>query len=257
MFAYHVWLWATSMSSRPAASARSTDSTPRAERYRSGPSSAVHGFAATTVIPGGCGLGSPKHRTSTSIRRASSRDRYSTWTPAPPYTSGGYSRVNSATLTRLGSGIVAGAGPQADHEPRRVRGQDGDRDGVRGPAGIPVIEVEHAGVQHPVPAGFRPAHLPDPPGPLPVQVQRDRRDPEHRHGAHAERLPRGPAPLGGQAPGQLRGQPPRPDQHRRIQQEAVVRDHVREHTRRFDPPTYRSALTIRRACGGRLGWRRP
>src|SRR6266540_2103960 len=119
MFAYHVWLWATSMSSRPAASARSTDSTPRAERYRSGPSSAVHGFAATTVIPGGCGLGSPKHRNST-------------WTPAPPYTSGGYSRVNSATLTRLGSGIVAGAGPQADHEPRRVRGQDGDRDGVRG-----------------------------------------------------------------------------------------------------------------------------
>src|SRR6266540_5570789 len=257
MFAYHVWLWATSMSSRPAASARSTDSTPRAERYRSGPSSAVHGFAAITLIPSGCGLGSPKHRTSTSMRRASSRDRYSTWTPAPPYTSGGYSRVNSATFTRLGSGIAPGAGPQADHEPRRVRGQDRRRDGVRGPAGIPVVEVEHAGVQHPVASRLRPAHLPDPAGPLAVEVQRDGRDPEDSHGSHAERLPSRPPPLGGQAPCQLRRQPPRAHQHRRIEQEAVVRDHAREHTRRPDTAAHPPAVTIRRACGGPLGWRRP
>src|SRR5512146_1582810 len=41
---------------------------------------------------------SPKQRTSTGTRRDSSRPRYSTCTPAPPYTWGGYSLVKSATL---------------------------------------------------------------------------------------------------------------------------------------------------------------
>src|SRR5690606_4428515 len=45
--------------------------------------------------------GAPKHRTRTSARRRSSRARYSTCTPAPPYTSGGYSRLNRSTrITR-------------------------------------------------------------------------------------------------------------------------------------------------------------
>src|SRR5512146_2151443 len=49
---------------------------------------------------------SPKQRTSTGTRRDSSRPRYSTCTPAPPYTCGGYSLVKSATLLMSGIGLL-------------------------------------------------------------------------------------------------------------------------------------------------------
>src|SRR6185312_11961272 len=45
------------------------------------------------------GRSSPKQCTSTSMSLRSSRTRYSTWTPAPPYTSGGNSRVRIAVCT--------------------------------------------------------------------------------------------------------------------------------------------------------------
>ena len=45
--------------------------------------------------------GAPKQCTSTSTSRRSSRTRNSTWTPAPPYTSGGYSRLSTATRMAL------------------------------------------------------------------------------------------------------------------------------------------------------------
>src|ERR1700694_1983151 len=51
-------------------------------------------WAVTPTSP----LGDPQQWTETSACERSSRARYSTWTPAPPYTSGGYSRVSSATL---------------------------------------------------------------------------------------------------------------------------------------------------------------
>src|SRR5512136_2359168 len=49
---------------------------------------------------------SPKQRTSTGTRRDNSRPRYSTCTPAPPYTCGGYSLVKSATLLISGIGLL-------------------------------------------------------------------------------------------------------------------------------------------------------
>ena len=45
-----------------------------------------------------------------------------------------------------------------------------------------VVEVEDAGVDHPVPAGFRPAHLPYPPGPLQVEIEADAGNLEKTYG---------------------------------------------------------------------------
>jgi hypothetical protein len=59
--------------------------------------SAAHGWCATTPEPSLSGP--PWQCTVTSTSPASARDRYSTCTPAPPYTFGGYSRVSSATLS--------------------------------------------------------------------------------------------------------------------------------------------------------------
>jgi len=53
-----------------------------------------HAWCATAVS-----RGAPWQCTVRSTSGASARARYSTCTPAPPYTSGGYSRVSSATLT--------------------------------------------------------------------------------------------------------------------------------------------------------------
>ena len=59
------------------------------------------GFAASSAGHGRCATAparsAPWQCTVRSTRPASSRARYSTCTPAPPYTSGGYSLVSRAT----------------------------------------------------------------------------------------------------------------------------------------------------------------
>jgi hypothetical protein len=54
---------------------------------------------------------SPNVRTSTSISLASSRVRYSTWTPAPPYTFGGNS------LVRISACIGTSLAPETFEDP--------------------------------------------------------------------------------------------------------------------------------------------
>src|SRR5215218_5041774 len=107
--AYHVCEWTTEAPSASADIARSTDIV-----FSAGfaPFSSAHGWNATAPS-----RSSPKHRTSRSMRRARSRARYSTWTPAPPYTSGGYSRVSRIAFTAAQSTdaarhhAAAGPGP--------------------------------------------------------------------------------------------------------------------------------------------------
>src|SRR3954469_25670345 len=65
------------------------------------------------------GRSAPQAWTSTSITLRSSRARYSTWTPAPPYTSGGYSRVRSATRRS-----VIHADALADHDDAPLRNDE-------------------------------------------------------------------------------------------------------------------------------------
>src|SRR5712692_3281832 len=79
------------------------------------PASASQARCATTFgSPGPAGgRPAPQQCTVTSTSLASSRARYSTCTPAPPYTSGGYSRVRSATRRSLLSG--GNRLPFADH----------------------------------------------------------------------------------------------------------------------------------------------
>src|ERR671919_2247058 len=116
-FAYHVWLWTRSASSRPVAIARLTDIVWSALEYGSPRATVSHGVKARTSGPSDvASRGAPKHRTSISMSRASSTARYSTCTPAPPYTSGGYSRVSRATLMS-GSVAVLGAPPAPQLEP--------------------------------------------------------------------------------------------------------------------------------------------
>src|ERR1035437_2976906 len=79
------------------------------ERFSASASTAVLYFSVVPAVtssggssPITCRLPSsercfPQQCTSTSISLASSRLRYSTCTPAPPYTSGGYSRVINPT----------------------------------------------------------------------------------------------------------------------------------------------------------------
>src|SRR5262249_44348982 len=117
MFAYQVWEWTRSAPVSSAATARSTPRTANG----GGPAGAGHDSTARTSMDGSGGRGAPKHRTATSIRFASSRDRYSTWTPAPPYTSGGYSRVTRVIRTLR---AAPRAGLDAGGEPGRVRRED-------------------------------------------------------------------------------------------------------------------------------------
>src|SRR5487761_318576 len=97
-FAYHVWLWTMSAPLTAAPIDRLIDIACSAADSGFGSDSTLQG--SWLVTPGSC-RGKPQQWTETSARRRSSRARYSTWVPAPPYTSGGYSRVNSATLRRL------------------------------------------------------------------------------------------------------------------------------------------------------------
>src|ERR1039457_4403080 len=63
--------------------------------------------------------GPPKQYTETSTRSANWRLRYSTWTPAPPYTSGGNSRVSRPTFT-IGS-LAVDDRALAEHDHALVR----------------------------------------------------------------------------------------------------------------------------------------
>src|SRR3954470_22939980 len=110
-FAYQVWLCARSTSSSDAAMARSTDIACRAARYAPRPARASQGRC-----PCAPSRSSPQVWTSTSVRRRSSRTRYSTWTPAPPYTSGGNSRVSRPTRTSAGPDRGAQRLALADHD---------------------------------------------------------------------------------------------------------------------------------------------
>ena len=98
--AYQVWQWTTSASRSSLAIARLRWNASRAPPNRGSVPcvASVQAPYPRTRRPGSSRSWSPKQRTSTGTRRASSRLRYSTWTPAPPYTSGGYSLVNNATL---------------------------------------------------------------------------------------------------------------------------------------------------------------
>src|SRR5690348_8818609 len=88
MLAYQVCEWTRST---PAAAAAISRSTPSVASEKFASASSAGGVKARAS-----GLGSPKHSTSTSTSRRSSRTRKSTCTPAPPYTSGGNSRVRIA-----------------------------------------------------------------------------------------------------------------------------------------------------------------
>ena len=101
MSVYQVWQWTTSASRLSFAIARlrwSASSAPanRGSVFSFAP---AQGRSRGRAAAGASMTWSPKQRTSTGTSRASSRLRYSTWTPAPPYTFGGYSFVNSATLS--------------------------------------------------------------------------------------------------------------------------------------------------------------
>src|SRR5215212_5406426 len=104
---------------------RSIDSALSADIWGAVPFSASQPPWATTAgTPGGR---SPPHAcTVTSVSRASSRARYSTWTPAPPYTSGGYSRLRSAACTSDGR-----HGRALGHDDDAVR-RDGEALAVEG-----------------------------------------------------------------------------------------------------------------------------
>ena len=100
--AYQVWQWTTSAVTGSAAQERLRLNAPITGRSHSGASarSMEAGKPRTVSWPlvSSC---SPKVRTSTRISLASSRVRYSTWTPAPPYTFGGYSLVRIRASTAV------------------------------------------------------------------------------------------------------------------------------------------------------------
>src|SRR4051794_11251391 len=97
MFAYQVWLCTRSQPATPSAMARSV------------PSVCSAAFAALSSAgvryARAVGRSWPKQCTCTSSRWRNCAVRYSTWTPAPPYTSGGNSRVSKPTRT---GGSLAG-----------------------------------------------------------------------------------------------------------------------------------------------------
>src|SRR5919106_1636854 len=70
-FAYHVWLWTRSASSRPVAIARLTDIVWSALEYGSPRATVSHGVKASTSGPSDVtSRGAPKHRTSGNMVRA-------------------------------------------------------------------------------------------------------------------------------------------------------------------------------------------
>jgi hypothetical protein len=89
MFAYQVWEWTSSALSTAAVMVRSVDSTRRAEL-----ASGMRASSSECAIAPA--RGSPMQCTSTASFLRNSRTRKSTCTPAPPYTSGGNSRVRIA-----------------------------------------------------------------------------------------------------------------------------------------------------------------
>src|SRR4051812_21098667 len=96
--AYQVCECTTSAPSTPAAIVRSIDTVRSAARCGADPCSASHASWPTTRGGPSPSPAEPHLWTVTSSSFASSRARYSTWTPAPPYTSGGNSRLRIATF---------------------------------------------------------------------------------------------------------------------------------------------------------------
>src|SRR5258708_20882512 len=84
---------------------RSTDRVLRAASWGRADPIASHGSKA--AFTSGDSRRRPKQYTSRSTRPDRCSERYSTWTPAPPYTSGGYSRESNAT--RMAEGGPAGS----------------------------------------------------------------------------------------------------------------------------------------------------
>src|SRR5512144_205572 len=113
MLAYQVCEWTTSLSGvTPAVIARSVD------RIRSAlfASARRESFSLWAIAPS---RGSPMQWTWTSMSRRSSCTRKSTWTPAPPYTSGGNSRVRiAARITSKYPGNRIGNTSEVDAAPR-------------------------------------------------------------------------------------------------------------------------------------------
>src|SRR5215813_639758 len=98
-FVYQVCECTTSAEATAAAIDRSVETVCRAALASASKS---HGRCATAS-----GRSAPWQCTVRLTRSRSSLARYSTCTPAPPYTSGGYSLVSMATLTLL-NGVVTG-----------------------------------------------------------------------------------------------------------------------------------------------------
>ena len=101
MSVYHVWQWTMSASRVSLAIARLRWKASRAPPKRGSVPclASAHAPYPRTRRLGASTSWLPKQRTSTGTSRASSRLRYSTCTPAPPYTCGGYSLVKIATLS--------------------------------------------------------------------------------------------------------------------------------------------------------------
>src|SRR3954454_9422337 len=124
MLAYHVWLCTRSAAETPAVIARSV------ERIRNAAfAPASRGSSSECAVAPS--RGAPMQCTPTSISPRSSRTRKSTWTPAPPYTSGGYSRVRiarlmPANLVLLRESVVSIHDARAQHHPDRRRGKPVD-----------------------------------------------------------------------------------------------------------------------------------
>src|SRR4051794_4210375 len=114
--AYQVCECTTSGPSTPAAIVRSIDTVRSAARCGADPCSASHASWPTTRGGPSPSPAVPHLWTVTSSSAASSRARYSTWTPAPPYTSGGNSRLRIATFI---SGLHARALGDDDDAVRR------------------------------------------------------------------------------------------------------------------------------------------
>ncbi len=113
------------------------------------PSSEVHDRWRTTppAAP------SPQQCTSRSVRVRNSRARNSTWTPAPPYTSGGYSRVSSPTRTQSPP-VVPDTGWCLSWSPRRdARGRPRCSAAARSPATRPARRAVEAAVAAEAAAG--------------------------------------------------------------------------------------------------------